>query len=141
MNEKINMGPNLEEINKQRKEQYYAELLADYFERHPETIIAPEDLREAGPEIAQFQNMITLFESTHSLSELNSIIDLTPSETPEHPIRQPAKVALIPINALLNTLKKETNISIEKHKDLKNEYMRLSRAVGMINNNIVDHNR
>ena len=32
-------------------------------------------------------------------------------------------------------------MSIEKHEELKAKYMHLSRAVGMINNNKVDHNR
>ena len=140
MNEKINIGLNPEE-KKRKQEQEDAKLLADYLARHPEPEILPENLREAEPEIAQFESMITLFESTHSLAELNLIIDLTATEASKNPIREPARVALIPIIALLNTLKKETNISTEKHEELKTKYRRLSRAVGMINNNKVDHNR
>jgi hypothetical protein len=115
--------------------------LADYLIRHPGLIISQENLREAEPEITQFESMITLFESTHSLSELNSVIDLSPQEAPEHIVREPARVALIPIVTILNTLKKETNISTEKYEELKSKYLILSRAVGMINNNKVDHNR
>ena len=47
----------------------------------------------------------------------------------------------IQIVALLNALKKETDISTEKHKELKTKYKQLSRAVGKINNNKVDHSR
>lgn len=140
MNETMNMGLSPEE-KRRKQEQEDAELLADYLARHPEPVISPENLREAEPEIAQFESMITSFESTHSLTELNSIIDLSPQEAPKHAIREPARVALIPIVALLNTLKKETNISTEKHEELKAKYRRLSRAVGMINNNRVDHDR
>jgi len=136
----MNMGLSPEE-KRRKQEQEDAELLADYLARHPEPVISPENLREAEPEIAQFESMITSFESTHSLTELNSIIDLSPQEAPKHAIREPARVALIPIVALLNTLKKETNISTEKHEELKAKYRRLSRAVGMINNNRVDHDR
>jgi len=140
MNETINMGTSPEEL-KRLQDAKDAELLAEYLARHPEPVISRENLREAGPEIAQFESMISLFESTHSLMELNLITDLTPAEAPKHPIREPARVALIPIVALLNTLKKETNISTEKHEELKAKYKRLSRAVGIINNNKVDHNR
>jgi hypothetical protein len=137
MNEKINTGVN----PKEQQDREDAELLADYLTRHPEPVISKENLREAGPEIVEFEAMITLFESMHSLEELHSIINLTPIEAPKHPTREPARVALIPIVAKLNVLKKETNIITEKHDELKAKYMHLSRAVGMINNNKVDHNR
>lgn len=140
MQETMNMGPSPEE-QKRQQEQEDAEWLVDYLAKHPETEIHTEGLREAGPEIAQFESMIISFESNHSLEELNSIIDLSPKEAPQHPTREPARVALIPIVALLNTLEKETNISPEKHEELKSQYKKLSRAVGMINNNKVDHNR
>jgi|SRR3989344_6424184 len=140
MNETMNMGLSPEE-KRRKQEQEDAELLADYLARHPEPVISQENLREVEPEITQFESMVTLFESTHSLSKLHLIIDLTPQEAPKHAIREPARVALIPIVALLNTLKKETNISTKKHEELKAKYRRLSRAVGMINNNKVNHNR
>jgi hypothetical protein len=137
MNETLNIGP----TPKEQQEREDAELLADYLSRHPESVTSKENLREAGPEIVEFEAMITLFESMHSLEELHSIINLTPVEAPKHPTREPARVALIPIVAKLNALKKETDIPTEKHDELKARYMRLSRAVGMINNNKVDHNR
>ncbi|MFA6385964.1 MAG: hypothetical protein WCW29_04440 [Candidatus Paceibacterota bacterium] len=137
MNEGINTSPK----PKEQQELEDAEQLADYLARHPELVIFKENLREADPEIVEFEAMIALFESMHSLEELHSIIDLTPTEAPKHPTREPARVALIPIVAKLNALKKETNITTEKHDELKAKYMRLSRAVGMINNNKVDHNR
>jgi hypothetical protein len=137
MNEKINMGLN----PKEQQEREDAEQLADYLARHPEPVISKEDLREAGPEIVEFEAMVALFESMHSLEELYSIIELTPGEAPKHPTREPARVALIPIVAKLNILKKETNITSEQHEELKAKYKRLSRAVGIINNNKVDHNR
>ena len=115
MNEGINTNTN----PKEQQEREDAEQLADYLTRHPEPVISKEDLREAGPEIVEFEAMITLFESMHHLEELNSIIDLTPAEAPKHPTREPARVALFPIVAELNTLKNETNISLEKHEELK----------------------
>lgn len=140
MNENMNMGLSPEEKKKQQEKED-DEFLADYFARHPEIIISPEDRREAGSEIAEFENIIALFESKHSLESLHSITDLTPQEAPNHILREPARVALIPIVALLNTLENETNISKNKYEELKAEYMRLSRAVGIINKNKVDHTR
>ncbi len=98
-------------------------------------------MRECGPEIAELEEMLTAFESAHSLAELLLVTDLTPQEAPNHPIREPARKALIPIVSKFNKLKKETNISPEKHEELRAKYMILSRAVGIINNNTVDHNR
>ena len=137
MNEKIPTGLTPEEQERQDQEAQYAQWMKD----HPEIKIPEEDLRECGPEIAEFEKIIASFELTHSLSELLSIIDLTPEEAPKHPIREPAKVALIPIVEKLNALKMETNISPEKYAELKAKYKHLSRAVGMINSNKVDHDR
>ena len=136
MNE-IYKGPNAEEQESQEGDDQYEQWIKD----HPETVTAPENKRECGPEIAEFEAMIVSFESTYSLPELLLIIDLTPNEAPKHPIREPAKNALIPIVALMNKLEKETDITSEKHKELRVKYMRLSRAVGIINRNKVDHNR
>jgi hypothetical protein len=41
----------------------------------------------------------------------------------------------------LKILGKETNVSSEQFEELKEKYMRCSKAVGVINNNKVDHNR
>lgn len=125
-----------QKLSEEQEEQY-----EQWAKDNPEIVIAPEDLRECGPEIAEFEEMIMSFESTHSLAELLLIIDLAPEEAPKHPIREPAKNALIPIVAKMNILEKETNISSEEYAELKERYKRLSRAVGMINNNRVDHNR
>ena len=140
MNEKINRGLSPEE-EKEKEAQEEAELLEYNLARYPESIISPENLREAGPEIIKFETLVTLFESAHSLVELNSISELTPQEASEHTTREPARVALYPIVELLDILKNETNISVEKYEELKAKYKLLSRAVGMINNNKVDHNR
>jgi len=136
MNE-IYKEPKAEERNVQEDNDRYEQWMKD----HPETVIAPENLRECGPEIEEFEKMLKAFESEHSLEELSLIIDLTPEEAPNHPVREPAKKALVPIVAKLNILKNETNITAEKHDELKAKYKRLSRAVGMINNNKVDHDR
>lgn len=110
-------------------------------EIYKESNVGEQKLRECGPEIAEFEEMLLLFESEHSLAELSLIINLTPQEAPNHPVREPARVALGPIVSRFNKLKKETDISLEKHEELREKYMRLSRAVGIINNNKVDHDR
>jgi hypothetical protein len=120
------------------------EWLEDYFANHPEAREAREArefVHESGPEVEQFEKLIATFESEHSLSELNSIIELTPEDAPNHPIREPARLSLIPIVELLKTLENETNVSPEKLADLKARYRVLSRAVGIINGGKVDHTR
>lgn len=114
------------------------------FRHVPQETAKPEEskeLRECESEITEFEEMILAFELTHPLEELHLIIDLRPEDAPQHPLREPARLALIPIVARLNALKNETNISPEKYEELKAKYKRLSRAVGMINSNKVDHNR
>lgn len=138
MNEKMPIdGLTPGERERQDEESQYEQWMKD----HPEEITAPEDLKECGPEIADFEKMIASFEAEHSLADLLLIVDLTQDEAPHHPAREPARLALPPIVAKLNFLKKETNISTEKYKEIREKYMRLSRAVGMINNNKVHHDR
>lgn len=76
MNENMNAGQNSEEIKKQQEKED-SEYLADYFARHPESVVSPENLKENAPEIAEFKNMIVSFESIHSLIKLRAIVDLS----------------------------------------------------------------
>ncbi len=115
--------------------------LAAWLKDHPETVITAEARRESGPEVAEFEALIAAFEAKHSLAELHAIIDLTPQEAPQHPVREPARADLVPIVAKLKVLEKETDIPSEKLGEMKAHYKRLSRAVGMINSNKVDHTR
>ena len=137
MNEGIPQEPTPEELELQEQEDRYQH----WMRTHPVAEIPIEERREAGPEIAEFEEMLAEFEATHSLSELHSITELNPENAPIHPIREPARLDLIPIVTKLNMLKTETNISPEKHDELKAKYRILSNAVRMINNGKVDHNR
>ncbi|MDO8585335.1 MAG: hypothetical protein Q7R85_04455 [bacterium] len=126
-------------LSAEQIEQY--EQYEQYVKDHPETVIAPENLRECGPEIAEYEEMLVSFESAYSLAELHLIIDLKPEDAANYPLRESAKAALVPIVEKMNILKKETNIAPEKREELKARYERLSKAVGIINNNKVDHTR
>ncbi len=123
-----------DQLNSEQQAIYEQWLLA-----HPESELVPENLRESGPEIAELEQLIDKFESIHSLEALQAVTDLTPAEAPQHPLREPARLDLAPINALLNTLKRETDITLEKHEELKARYLILSQAVGFVNNNKVRH--
>ena len=112
-----------------------------YIIDHPEVEIPEESLRDPEKEITEFETLITSFEQSHNLEELNSIKELTSEDAPNHPIRERARKDLNPIVALLNLLKKETAITEEKHEELKKKYKHLSQAVGIINKGIVDHSR
>lgn len=133
-------GSSPEEIKRQQEKED-TEQVASHFSIHPEQLIPSEILRECGPEVFEFEEMLVLFESKHSLVELHSIIDLTPADAPKHLIRESARIDLTRIHTMKTILKKETNISDEKYKELDIKYLKLSRAVGIINKNKVDHNR
>ena len=110
---------------------------------------------ESGPEIAEFERLIDAFESHFSLEELTAIIDvrneviqmnseekraeleaMNIAEVSKlHPIREPARLHLIPIVARLNRIKEETNVTPEKFKELDAQYKKLSRAVGHTGSN------
>lgn len=106
-----------------------------------EELSVQETKLEHEPEVAKFKELVALFETEHSLAELHLIINLSPEEAPNHPIREPARKAIGPIVSQLKKLKEETNISPEQYEDLRAEYKRLSRAVGIINKGVVDHTR
>jgi hypothetical protein len=140
MNEKMINNPTPEEM-KLRQEQQENERCAQFEKDHSELFTVPDVLRECGSEVVEFEAMIVSFESIYPLKALHEIVDLTLEEALTHPIRQPAKEALGPIVAKLHTLEEETDISSEKFAELKAQYRRLSQAVGMLNNNKLDHTR
>ena len=127
MNEKT---PNPQELKK-LQDQREADQLAEYLTRYPNLEPLPSNLAEQAR--MEFDSLVASFELKYSLEELHSIIDLTPQEAPNHPLREPARVALIPIVKLLNDLKATYGETSSEYKAIKEKYMRLSRAVGMIN--------
>ena len=112
------------------------ERAAEYLRTHPAPIVLPKDSPEGRTETIRFEQMVERFKAEHPLEALTSIVDLDPKDAPEHPIREPARKALIPIVESLNRLKGSTD-----YERLREEYMVLSRAVGMISGGKVDHER
>ena len=129
--------PSEQEIKEAEEARWLAEMLAMCEAENP----APTELRDCAPEIAELEGLLETFENNHSLAELQLITDLTPEEASNHPIRKPANNDLTPIANLLDNLKNKTNIPPEKYEELQIKYKRLSRAVGILNNNKVDHDR
>ncbi len=117
------------------------ELLKQWMEDHPEPESSQKELVESGPFVAEFEKLVASFESTFSLAELHAITELAPEDAPHHPVREPAKEALIPILDKLRALQNETSIAPERFEELKAAYARLSRAVGVIRSGKVDHDR
>jgi len=102
--------------------------------------IPPEKRRECGPEVKELERMFEDFERTHDPEALSAITDITTLEEAQaHPTWMPAQLALHPIYAKFRVLKDETNITDEKHAELKTKWKRLTQAVGMINNGKLDH--
>jgi hypothetical protein len=65
-------------LTQEEMERENAEGLEIHFELHPEQLTPPATLREAGPEIVEFEMLVASFELKHSLTELHAIVDLTP---------------------------------------------------------------
>ena len=112
--------------------------LADYLARHP---VTENPMRESTPLVAQFEGMVAQFEIDHPLAQLHAITYINPEEIELHPVREPARIALILIVERLTELKNETNISEGTYEQLRMKYKSLSRAVGMISNGKVFHDR
>jgi hypothetical protein len=138
-----------------------------FLKDHPEKTALVETRRDCEQEVQEFNILLTKFEEAHSLEELDAIPDVTPElytlfahdrdmsaeqieaaltnlspeEAKKYKTRSPAIKDLKPIVALMNKIEKETNITQSEFDKLRAAYKILSRAVGMINNNKVDHTR
>jgi hypothetical protein len=127
-----------EAAQRQKDMDVYNAMLEDCPEMEGE--ILPEKQRECTKwEMREMADMILEFEEEYPLAELLLITDLTPDEATNHPLREPAKLALIPIVEALNKLKNETDITKEKYDELEASYRSLSKAVGFINKGKVVH--
>lgn len=108
-----------------------------YMESHPVVEIPEKSEDELAPTVAELEALFTNFAETHDMEALYAITSLSDEEAANHPVREPARIGLRPIVALLNTLK--------EHKDyeaIKEKYKYFSRAVGMrTSNDEVDHSR
>ncbi|MCX6712699.1 MAG: hypothetical protein NTY66_00640 [Candidatus Vogelbacteria bacterium] len=132
---------NLEELQSLGEEEEDGrKQLRQWEEDHPEEKTS-EYVRECGPEVAQFEELISSFEANHPLAELLLIVDLRPEDAPAHPVREPARLGLIPICNLMKVIEEETNISPEKLWELKMMYQKLFQAVGMSRGNKIFHDR
>ncbi len=129
----------MEDLNKPKLTAEQAEQYEDYMRRYPDVSIDPKDLVESEPMVAEFLGMIDLFEINFSLDKLHEIVSM--KEALESPLRQEAKSALIPIVSKMKNLESATTIAPEKFKKLKEMYRKLSRAVGIVTQDGVDHNR
>lgn len=104
-----------------------------------EKIASEKEKRDCNEEIIELYKLFAAFEAEHSIAELNSIINLTAENAPNHPIREPARKAFIPILDMLNVLKNETNIATEQYDELKNKSNYISKAVGIIIGDKIRH--
>lgn len=135
MYEEIPKALSPEELEKLAGESF----LEHYIQTHPDKFqdIPLENRREHETERAAFESMINDFESNYPLEDLLAI--LTAEEAMNHPLRESAKKALMPICEQLNILKDETNISEGVYENLKMRWKKISDAVGYINSGKVRH--
>jgi hypothetical protein len=132
------MNENPEKHNEEFSEEQQA-IIDEQMAKYATEEIPPEKRRECGPEVEEIERMFGDFEKTHDLEALAAITDITSLEEAQaHPTWMPAQRALHPIYAKYRVLKDETNITDEKHAELKAKWKRLTRAVGMINDGKLD---
>jgi hypothetical protein len=132
------MSENPEKYNEQFSEEQQA-IIDEQMAKWAAQETPAEKRRECTPEVEELEGMFESFEQTHDLAALHAITNLTPEEALLHPVREPARQALMLIQNTLQRIKDETNISDEQYAELKATRKRLFQAVGSINNNIVDH--
>lgn len=78
MNEEMNMGPSPENVRGLEEiAEEVARGLAVHEDLHPGDKNPRKSLMERGPIVAELEEMITAFESTHSLNKLNEIGDIS----------------------------------------------------------------
>ncbi len=127
------------EIGEDGMTEYERSLAEHFLPRYIETDIPNEERRDCEKEVAELLAMFVDFEARYHLADLYAITDLTPADAPKHPIREPAKKALIPVLKRWNALKKETNISKERLDELYEGYRKLYKAEGNNKNGKVRH--
>jgi phosphoglycerate-specific signal transduction histidine kinase len=138
------------------------ELLATFEEVN--SLAELNDITDVSPDLfSLFANADDLFDEEHREKSIKSFekynpsyldtfkekiaklrqLVLSPEEQEKLEKRLKAKNDLKSIVALLNTLKKETNISPDVHKELEAKYFRLAEAVGNLNHfsKTVQHKR
>ncbi|MDO8566044.1 MAG: hypothetical protein Q7S04_02560 [Candidatus Moranbacteria bacterium] len=121
-----------------------AELSPAHTEQAPEWLVKyanEPEITQPSPEeceqkIQELVSLMNAFEAHYPIKTLYAITDLAPAAAPHHPIREPARRDLIPIVALLTAYAPQN-----KTHPLQIRYRYLSRAVGIINNGKVDHER
>ena len=93
--------------------------------------------------LASYYELIANFESLYPLSELHAIVDLRPADAPRHPLREPARQALIPIDRMMKAFEADAHVGADEVARALENYRRLSRAIGVINGltGKVDHTR
>lgn len=106
----------------------------------PDFALPIAERQESETKIAELESMLEAFEAKHSLEELSLLTGFkTIEEARTHPVREPARLDLIPITEKINVLKKETNISEEQYDELNKVYQKLYNAVGTIQHGIFTH--
>lgn len=138
MSEKLNTPLTPEEI-KRLQDIEDQKALEAYLDTHPEPVVESQESIEAEAEMEKFNELITTFEATHSLEALYVFSDITPENVDAiNAIREPARLDLIPIVA---AFQKYRNTNYELYVKMREKYMPLSRAVGIINNKKIHHDR
>jgi hypothetical protein len=128
MPEEFPKEPTKEEIEKDE-----AEWLAAHFVLHPEQLPVEGAKKEKGPEIAEVVKMIDAFEATHPIEELYLIDYLSPAEALGHPVREPARLALAPIDIAIKAIENGPDYDKVEFAKLLERWYYISRAVGFIN--------
>lgn len=115
------------------------EAMEAYFAIHEEAVASSEKV-DYQPTLVEFEQMFTEFYQAHSVEALMAITEfISVEDIRSNPIREPARLALIPITEKLNFLQEQTNIPDEKLQELKDKYHQLWKAVGVVRDSRVVH--
>lgn len=115
------------------EEELYAYFMEQRLKEAP-----PEHVRESESGVTEFEELCDDFERKFDVQALLAITTLEAKDAEHHPLRHPAKLALVPILSKLQELGRG-NIVRDRYNELDERYNRLSRAVGFINHGTVRH--
>jgi hypothetical protein len=126
--------PTPEEIEKEEEERYQL-----FLRDHPEEeMVVPDEVREDCQKyVASLRETLRIVKEKFPVAELNAI--LTEEQALNNPIRESGKITLELFLGSLDFLRKYTNITADVYNELHAQYVIFSRAVGVINKGLVNH--
>lgn len=128
-------SPNLESSENEFEE--YEDLIKQHEDFNTQEAL--KEKVECGPHIKRLEKVLDMLSREELLDILNAIE--TEKEARSNMERDLAEGFLVPLVEKMHFLRDRTDITDKEYDNLHEKYKIISRAVGMINGGLVDHDR